>query len=167
MKKISAFVVSLGLLATAAVSSAQQDPRTGMKVPAFKGKTVQGKKFSSAIGKGKVMILDFWATWCPPCRETIPVLEKLQAKFSKQLVVVGASVSEYTPKDLPKFVKARPIKYTVLAEMDTFAEKFNVTGLPTLLVVDKKGVIRHVIEGFMPGEDKELSDLITKLYGEK
>jgi thiol-disulfide isomerase/thioredoxin len=99
--------------------------------------------------KGKVVVLDFWATWCGPCRESIPDLEKLYEKYhSKGLEVYGISVDDY--KDpVPKAVKDLGMTYPVVMASDIpdIRSKFQFNAIPQFYVIDKKGRIGASISG--------------------
>lgn len=120
------------------------------------------KDVQLASFKGKVTVIDFWATWCGPCRETIPTIQELQDDFKdKGLVVLGIS-SEGRDRVEP-FVKTNELTYTFLRDPNgDLARKVNAQAIPTLLLVDKAGnvVFRHVGS---PIDRKHLRDTIEKL----
>jgi thiol-disulfide isomerase/thioredoxin len=94
--------------------------------------------------KGKVVVLDFWATWCGPCRKAMPVLERLEKELGpKGLVVLGIS-SEEQP-DIERFLQQNPLGYTIVHDAGSEVKQdYEVQSLPTLFVVDKKGIVRQV-----------------------
>ena len=118
------------------------------KAPAFEGTVISGGgKAKLAELTGKVIVLDFWATWCGPCRMTMPKLNEWQRTYGDRgLVIVGLS-SEDEP-DIKEFLKTTPLDYTIAHDADAKAARaYNVTALPMLLVIDKTGMIRHVTLG--------------------
>lgn len=90
--------------------------------------------------KGKPAIVEFWATWCPPCRKSIPHLNELNKKFSSQgLVVVG--ITDEDKKKVEEFRKTTPMEYSVALDKKGLGEKFGITGIPHAFVVGKDGKI--------------------------
>lgn len=147
MKRL--FFSLLAVLATATVTTAMRAdlPVLG-KAPAWKLKDMQGKEVSSAEFKGKVVVLDFWATWCIPCREAIPGLMTLQKKYAdKGLVVIGISMDE-NRELLDAFVAKRAFNYKILLfNDDVVTAYFDADGLPRTILIDAEGNIRDVQRG--------------------
>lgn len=101
--------------------------------------------------KGKILVLDFWATWCPPCRATIPELNGIAKKFSKDVVVIG--ISEEKPDVVQAFMKKTEMDYHVAIDTQGRTTKtVGVRGIPHVLVVTPDGIVRW--QGF-PLDDKE------------
>ncbi|MFO7785014.1 MAG: TlpA disulfide reductase family protein [Desulfatiglandales bacterium] len=158
--------LALFLLGTVACNhTADNITRTA---PNFTLKDLSGRDVSLVDFEGKVVLVDFWAMWCPPCRKSIPELVSLQEQYREEgLVIIGISLDDPKKADdrsLIDFKKLHRINYPVLRGADVFrvVEDYFVDeklGIPTLFVIDRKGVIvdRHV--GFFPGvlEDSLLS----------
>jgi thiol-disulfide isomerase/thioredoxin len=116
-------------------------------VPPFLLTDLNGMPVSTADWKGKVVILTFWATWCPPCREEIPMLIGLQNRYKDRLQVVGISVDDADPSDVKKFAQDEGINYPiVMATREVLAEYGGAPGLPTTFVIDTQSrvVQKHV-----------------------
>ena len=135
----------------------QKEVQAGPTAPDFSLKDLSGQTVTLEQYRGKVVLLDFWATWCPPCRMTIPMLIKLQDKYRDDgLVILGVSIDDpqqITDKDLRYFIKMTKINYPVLrfnqkVMQDYFAGE-NVA-VPTMFVVDRNGKIRDKIVGYAP-----------------
>jgi thiol-disulfide isomerase/thioredoxin len=97
-----------------------------------------------------VVLLDIWATWCPPCRAEIPFLIELQKKLKgKDVVIVGVSVDEQK-SDVVDFVKRQGINYTVAHDSrgQKIGQLYQVRGIPATYVIDRKGIIRYAHSGF-------------------
>ena len=123
------------------------------KAPDFSLKSVDGKTVKLSDYKNKVVLIDFWATWCPPCRRGIPDLIELQKEFKKDLVVLGISVDSDTKGDVPAFVKGYGINYPIVYGDQGTAKLFGgVSGIPTSFLVDKKGNIVDKHVGLVPKE---------------
>jgi thiol-disulfide isomerase/thioredoxin len=153
------------LLAAALLCSCSNETRPDYgKRPDWSITLPNGKKVSASDYDQKVLIVDFWATWCPPCRQEIPGFIQLQEKYaSKGLVIVGFSFDN-DPNEHDAWVKKQGMNYlSIFAETEAghaIVEKFGkqvgeIEGLPTTLVIDRKGTIvyRHV--GFAPPEEFE------------
>lgn len=116
-----------------------------------------GNEVSLSDYKGKVVVLDFWATWCPPCRKEIPGFVALQNKYKDQGVeVVGVSLDDGWGPVRP-FMKSYNVNYTiVLADQsvagDLVAQYGNFRGIPTTFIIDREGMIRERHEGYAPPE---------------
>jgi len=101
--------------------------------------------------KGKVILVDFWATWCPPCRATIPELGQWQKKFSKDLVVIG--ISDEKKSVVKDFMKTHPMPYNVgIDAKNKMSIEVGVQGIPHVMVISPDGIVRW--QGFpLNGQD--------------
>ncbi len=120
--------------------------RDPVQVPSFTVRDLQGRTISTADLKGKVTIINFWATWCGPCRMEIPDLIALQNKYRSQLQVVGISEDEISAEQVQQFVAANKMNYTVVMTTPEIERVFpGITALPTTYIVDREGriVMRH------------------------
>ncbi len=117
--------------------------------PSFVLSNLQGRKVSSSDLKGRYTLLDFWATWCPPCRQSIPELVKLQADYKgKGFQVVGVNLDE-PPESVPLFVKKFKISYPILLGGNTnIMNRFGVQALPSFFLIDPQGRIVKTWVGF-------------------
>jgi cytochrome c biogenesis protein CcmG/thiol:disulfide interchange protein DsbE len=117
------------------------------KAPNFTLKDLQGKDISLSDFKGKVVLLDFWATWCPPCRKEIPHLVELSQQYEKDgLVVIGLSLDD-SKDPVGSFAKQNQINYPVVMANDKVCAAYGgVSAIPTLFLIDRKGDIsqKHV-----------------------
>lgn len=139
----------------------------GKPLPAFSAKSIGGKPLSNSVLKGKVVLLDFWATWCGPCKASMPMIERIHRQFAaKGLVVIGASIDEPTAVSA-KYVKSNGFTYNFITEQNALSKKLGIEGIPVLLIIDKTGKVQFVKESFSPAgekkEEAELSALIAKL----
>jgi len=116
-------------------------------VPALTLKTLDGRTLNSSNWKGKVTLVNFWATWCPPCREEIPDLIKLQDKYKDHLQIIGVSSDEGSPADVAKFAAEHRMNYPIVMETPELAKAFpGIFALPTTFVIDQDAMIvqKHV-----------------------
>src|ERR1700730_8520319 len=108
--------------------------------PPFLLRDINGKIVSTADFKGKVVILNFWATWCPPCREEIPELVQLQAKYKDRLLVVGASEDDDGPQKVQQFAQQHGMNYPIVMATRELIDNYGgVPALPTSFLIDPQG----------------------------
>ena len=108
-------------------------------VPAFAAQDLDGRSISSADWRGKVTIVNFWATWCGPCRAEIPELIALQEKYRDRLQIIGVSVDEVSPDIVKRFAADQKMNYPIVMTTPDIQRAFpGVTALPTTFVVDRE-----------------------------
>jgi|SRR4051812_31489642 thiol-disulfide isomerase/thioredoxin len=144
-------LLCLGLLGSAA-GAAPQPIKVGDPVPPFSLQTLDGKTLSIASLKGKVVLLDFWATWCGPCRQAMPELKQLlQKNTGKPLVVVSVSADQ-DRKAAEEFVRTNGMTWPQAwdGQGKVIAGVFGVEGLPSYAVIDADGRIAYLMKGWAP-----------------
>lgn len=136
----------------------------GQSAPAFTLKSLTGETVSLADLKGQVVFIDFWATWCPPCRISIPAVERLHADYQGKAVrVLGVSIDEDIDA-LRAFVKKKGTPYPVLMDSDSaVASAYGADGIPHFVVVDKDGRLVDQWSGFAPGFSDDWRKTIDRL----
>ena len=132
------------------------------EAPDFKAKTIKGREFQLKQLRGRVVLLDFWATWCPPCRQEAPELEKLWQKYKDQgLVVIGIALESGGAQGVSKFAAENKLSYWLVSDdKGEIAGKYKIRPIPTTYIVDPKGIIRYVQVGFGPGAEKDFEKQI-------
>ena len=137
-------------------------------VPDFTLQTLDGQEITLSKLKGKVILLDFWATWCGPCRESIPHLIQLYKTYQKSgLEVIGMNVDRGDMEIVRHFVKSMDIPYPIVITPDHVERNYGVTGLPTTILIDKEGKIREKIVGFTSEIAKQMTAKVVDLTSEK
>jgi thiol-disulfide isomerase/thioredoxin len=122
-------------------------------VPAFSLRSLSGATLEPSLWRGKVVILNFWATWCGPCRYEIPELKQLQKEFPNTLQVVGLSVDEAPAGEVKSFVAATGMNYPVGIADDQLQAKFGgILALPTSFVLDREGRVVQKHVGLIPAD---------------
>ncbi len=132
--------------------------------PGFSFLDTQGKTVALADFKGKVVFIDFWATWCPPCRISMPEVEKLYADFQgKAVQVLGLNLDE-NGDNARRFVERKKTPYPVLlAGNSDISSAYGVDGIPHFVLIDKEGKVVNVWSGFAPGMGEEWRAAINAL----
>lgn len=144
---------------TSSPATSQVQKMLGKTVPDFSMKLTDGRTLTAKEMRGKVILLDFWATWCSPCREASPLMNELFVKHNKNgLVVIGADVMEEKPG--PSFAKAyraeHKFQYYFSYDNDKLFEKWNLAGVPTFVLVDHTGKVIYVADYYNDKIEKEL-----------
>jgi thiol-disulfide isomerase/thioredoxin len=123
-------------------------------MPAWTMNDVDGKSVASSELKGKVVVLDFWATWCGPCRSEIPGYIELQKKYRDAgLVIVGASLDRDGAEKVRKFIQDAGINYQIVLGDDKITDAFGgVDAIPTTFIIDRDGTVRFRKVGAMAHE---------------
>lgn len=138
----------------------------GEKAPDFTLKALQGDKVSLSDYKGKVVVLEFWATWCPPCRESLPELQVLHNQYQgKDVIIMGVSVDEgkSARKFVTRFASELGITFQTLLSDDLTTRLYGITSIPVTFILDKEQRVVKRFLGFMPGMANELSKEIEVL----
>jgi thiol-disulfide isomerase/thioredoxin len=123
----------------------------GSHLPAFELKDLQGHDLSSADLGGKVVLIDFWATWCQPCKKEMPGYQKLLDRFgSRGFVVIGFKFDTMADTEDPlKFAHRIGVHYPLAVAADELKQKFGgIEGLPTTMLYDRHGILREKVVGF-------------------
>ena len=98
--------------------------------------------------KGKIVIVDFWASWCLPCAESFPVLDELQKKYGDKLVVIGVNVDEKA-SNMDKFLKKHPVSFTLVRDAgQKLVDTVSPETMPTSFILDGEGKVRFLHSGF-------------------
>ncbi len=135
--------------------------------PVWALQDIHGQAVSSADFAGKVVVVDFWATWCAPCLEEIPGYIDLQRKYADQgLVILGLSLDAQGPPVVKRFAERVGINYPLLMADGDVAEAFGgVQAIPTTFVIDRAGQVRHKKVGLMPTAQYE--QILVQLLNER
>lgn len=142
-----------------ASASAASHPLLGGPAPAFELAEVSGGgKQSLSAHAGKVVIVDFWATWCEPCRQSFPAYQKLLGDLGPGLVVIGISQDD-DAKAIPAFVSDTGVKFPIVwDDGKSVAKSYDPPTMPTAFVVDKSGIVRFVHVGYRAGDEDALAE---------
>ncbi len=154
--------------AVALLASGCATSRQGLRSSPLVGRTVEiaalevsgDREVRLTDGGAKVRVVDFWATWCDPCREQLPFLDRLSSELGPEgLAVTGVSFDEDRAA-VQRFLEHTPVSFQILWDKGggALAERLEITRLPTTLVLDRRGVVRDVHLGFDPAEERNIED---------
>lgn len=136
--------------------------------PVFQARTlVGGENISLSDFRGKVVYLDFWASWCPPCAASLPWMEALRVEFAAGGFEVLAVNVDEDPADGIRFLRRTPVSYPVLGDAEgDIAELYDVREMPSSYLIDRRGVLRRVHRGFNGRDAVVLRDAVSRLMAE-
>ncbi len=160
-KYLAAVISVLAVIGVVAILGATTG--NAQMAPEFKLPDINGKTISLSDFKGKVVIVDFWATWCSPCKMEIPGFVKLQEKYKDDLVVIGISLDQNGPQTVVPFAKDYKINYHIVyGNGETVKNYGGVSGIPTTFVIDRKGKIQRKYVGYRADSvfDRDIQELL-------
>lgn len=135
--------------------------------PDFTLKSSTGENIRLAEQRGQVVMLNFWASWCGPCREEMPLLDKLSAKYGKMGVVLLGINTDQDIAEAKKVLEKVKVTYPILFDPDSkLSTLYNVDSMPFSVFIDKKGQIRHIHKGYVLGDEEKYVKQIKELISE-
>ena len=140
---------------------------TGAPAPPFTLAAKGGSNVSLAQYKGNVVMINFWASWCGPCRQEMPLLETIYKKYNKMgFTMLGVNV-EPDSNAANDWLKATPVSFPILYDRDSKVSKlYDVAGMPSTVIIDRSGKVRVLHRGYKPGDENEYLDSIRTLIRE-
>lgn len=173
IKKIIAAVVLIALFTIAIVQTMDKKVeeeksvetsgtgiQIGTKAPDFELKTLDGKTVKLSNLQGKKVVLNFWATWCPPCKAEMPEMQKYHEEINDEVIILAVNIDPQL--DVQKFVDEMGITFTIpLDEEDLVSTDYQVISIPTTYFIDTKGIIQEKHIGSMTYD--QMTDYISKI----
>lgn len=157
MNSVSGALLAL-VLAVSCLAAAE-------KAPDFSLKDLNGKTVKLSDLKGKVVFLDFWASWCPPCQSSTPAVEKLHKKYAdRNVAVLGINV-ENDPAAAKNYVQKAGMTYPVLLADNKTTRAYKIGGIPAFFVISPDGTIARKIVGYSSGLESQWNKEIDTLLG--
>ncbi len=146
----------------AAIRGLPAAPAVGHPAPDFTLTTVAGETFTLSALRGKPVVLNFWATWCPPCRAELPELQAASARYADQVIIVGVNQAE--PADAVRgFAGQFGLTFPIpLDEQAVVSRQYAVRSLPTTFFVDRNGIIRRIQSG--PVTEATLAQALKQIF---
>ncbi len=141
-------VLTPGLVMAGCSPSSAQGVEVGNLAPDFQLQNFDGQTVSLGNLQGKPVLINFWATWCPPCRDEMPYIQEIYEEWSdKELVVLAINLGESSAK-VEEFIQSYNLSFTVLLDTkQDVAQRYNITGIPTTFFIDKAGIIQDKVIG--------------------
>lgn len=159
------FSLMIALIGCVSQDPAIRGPKSELiekPAPDFTLRDLKGNQVSLSDFRGQPVVLNFWATWCAPCRAEIPHLEALYTKYKDQGLVVLGLNTETDYMKVKHFAEPQ-ISYTVLLDAGPQSEGYDVRGIPYTYYIDREGIIRDSSVGFGPGDEVRLEEKMKKL----
>lgn len=161
-KRISHMFAAM-LLATVAVAGSSSGPAPDFSLQSLDGSTVRLSDL-----KGQVVLINFWATWCAPCREEMPLLDAIYQKYNRLGVeLLGINVED-DASGAQEYLNETPVTFPILFDPDgRVSKQYQVKAMPSTILVDRHGNVRHIHYGYKPGYENDYQDQIRALVREK
>lgn len=143
-----ATVLAIGLFWVVVAKAAGFEVRVASPAPELKAHDLTGASKTLTDYRGKVVVLNFWATWCPPCQREMPSLERLRMQMKGRPLEIVAVSSAETPEEVNTYLAKMKLGFPILLDTDSSnTRRWKVFALPTTFVLDTEGQVRHVLTG--------------------
>ncbi|WP_237763235.1 TlpA family protein disulfide reductase [Thiobacillus denitrificans] len=158
---------ALGLLLNVGAQAAGFEARAATPAPELKAQDLTGATRTLADYRGKVVLLNFWASWCPPCLREMPSMERLRVKMKGRPLAIVALDSAETPEEVNAFLFKMKLGFPILLDPDgSNTQRWKVFALPTTFLLDAQGRVRYVLTGPTEWDEDEALEVIESLLAE-
>jgi peroxiredoxin len=139
----------------------------GGPAPSFTLAALSGQQATLSQYKGQVVMVNFWATWCGPCQQEMPLLDQMYKKYKPAgFTLIGVNVDKEAPA-VRELMARKPVSFPVLLDpANQVSKAYHVDEMPSSVIVDRKGQIRYIHRGYKPGDENEYQDRIRQLIRE-
>ncbi len=171
LKMSKALIIIAGVFAAVTIAKCSLSPHqlTGLEAPDFSLKLLGGGNLDLAEHRGEhIVILDFWASWCAPCRQYMPIVERVVDEFKDQDVVLYAVNSGEDVATIRDFLKTFTVKSPIALDISgEVGDLYHANSIPQTVIIDKQGHIQKVYVGVGPGSESELRSDLRRLVSAK
>jgi peroxiredoxin len=159
-------IYTIGLVALLAGSSAMADIEQGA-APDFTLKSSSGQNLRLSEFRGEVVMINFWASWCGPCRQEMPLLDELYGQYKPMgFTILGVNVEE-DPTQAKQMLNESPVTFPVLFDSQSEVSKlYNVVAMPSTVLLDRDGNVRYLHKGYKPGFEETYQQQVRALIRE-
>jgi peroxiredoxin len=166
-KRCTTWIKPLLLITSLLVSSVSLAAPIGGAAPDFTLKSKSGKNIKLNEYRGEVVMINFWASWCGPCRQEMPALEQLYSKYKDLgFVILGVNIDEDSGKAVG-MLNNSPVSFPILFDNDKkVSDLYDVTAMPTTYLIDRDGNLRHLYKAYKPGYELKYAKQIKALVRE-
>jgi peroxiredoxin len=135
--------------------------------PSFTLTTLSGQADGLSQYKGQVVMVNFWATWCGPCQQEMPLLDQMYKKYKPAgFTLIGVNVDKESPA-VKELLARKPVSFPVLLDpANQVSKAYHVDEMPSSVIIDRKGQIRYIHRGYKPGDENDYQDRIRQLIRE-
>jgi peroxiredoxin len=140
---------------------------SGGPAPAFTLTALTGGQTALSQYKGQVVLVNFWATWCGPCQQEMPLLDQMYKKYKPAgFTLIGVNVDKEEPA-VKELLARKPVSFPVLLDpANQVSKAYHVDEMPSSVIIDRKGDIRYIHRGYRPGDENDYQDRIRQLIRE-
>ena len=158
-----AILALIGILLNSSLAADGDDSAPDFTLPGDNGQAV-----SLSDLRGQVVMINFWASWCGPCRQEMPLLEQIHQRYeSLGFTLLGVNVEENS-SDAKAFLQDRPVSFPILFDPDNGVSKlYDVVAMPSTVLIDRQGNVRYLHHGFKPGYENDYQDQVRALVRER
>ncbi|MCB9591263.1 MAG: TlpA family protein disulfide reductase [Sandaracinaceae bacterium] len=161
LRPVPSVLVVASLLAVAASAAALN---TGQRAPEIGLRDLNGNNVTIASLRGNVVVVDFWASWCGPCAEEMPVLERLHSTYQGQGLRIVAVSQDRTVENMQGFLNDHHVSFPVVHDgAHAVAGRYSPPRMPSSYIIDRAGVVRHIHEGYRAGDARTMESEIRAL----
>lgn len=169
VKKImtTGIVVSALLMTSYAFAAIEAEEKAPEPAPNFTLKSLKGSNLKLSEFRGDVVMINFWATWCGPCRQEMPILNDLYLKYrDKGFTLLGINVEDNKTKAARMTQELRVVYPVLFDNTSEVSKQYEVDDMPTTVLVDRDGNMRYLHRGFLPGSEDEYQRQVRELMAE-